>query len=216
MDGDGRDLPITENCAAAIRALMPMGVRHLWIDAVCINQSDTSDKESQVPLMGEIYSQASLVVGHLRPVISLLGFAPVGRLIHKIIQSLHDGEKGILDFKTVLPHAMALSEVFSHQYFQRAWIVQEIVLAKSLLLIYGNDCMHLDHLMAIACSERHIIMPRDYHNLGPGERKQCPTLVGAKSEFRDRSAVIEKLRQSLQDGHHSRRLTIAYVRLRTA
>lgn len=32
-----------------------------WIDALCINQSNVSGKNDQVPMMGEIYSQCKLV-----------------------------------------------------------------------------------------------------------------------------------------------------------
>jgi hypothetical protein len=37
----------------------------LWIDSVCINQNDTSEKEIQIPLMREIYSKAEIVYAHL-------------------------------------------------------------------------------------------------------------------------------------------------------
>jgi hypothetical protein len=33
----------------------------LWIDAICINQDDVSEKESQIPMMSSIYSQAEAV-----------------------------------------------------------------------------------------------------------------------------------------------------------
>jgi hypothetical protein len=36
--------------------------RHLWIDQICINQKNTSEKNSQVRQMGEIYSKASSTV----------------------------------------------------------------------------------------------------------------------------------------------------------
>jgi hypothetical protein len=32
--------------------------RYLWIDAICLNQKDGDEKAQQIPLMGEIYSQA--------------------------------------------------------------------------------------------------------------------------------------------------------------
>jgi hypothetical protein len=37
----------------------------LWIDSVCINQNDTSEKKIQIPLMREIYSKAETVYVHL-------------------------------------------------------------------------------------------------------------------------------------------------------
>ena len=36
--------------------------RHLWIDALCINQNDNVEKSGQVALIGEIYSRASQVL----------------------------------------------------------------------------------------------------------------------------------------------------------
>jgi Heterokaryon incompatibility protein (HET) len=47
----GQDLGyilLTQNCASAIEALLPMGVRYLWIDAICINQSDVLEKQLQI------------------------------------------------------------------------------------------------------------------------------------------------------------------------
>jgi len=38
------------------------GWRLLWIDAICINQDDSSEKAAQIPLMGQIYSKATRVV----------------------------------------------------------------------------------------------------------------------------------------------------------
>ena len=50
-------LAITSNLAAALRQLRPgNGLRRLWVDAVCINQSDDAEKGYQVMLMAQIYS----------------------------------------------------------------------------------------------------------------------------------------------------------------
>ncbi|KAK7753719.1 hypothetical protein SLS62_004342 [Diatrype stigma] len=37
----------------------------VWIDALCINQEDIDEKNSQVPMMGDIYAQAAFVVAWL-------------------------------------------------------------------------------------------------------------------------------------------------------
>lgn len=39
----------------------------LWIDALCINQSDTSERNEQVFRMGEIFRNAALVVAWIEP-----------------------------------------------------------------------------------------------------------------------------------------------------
>lgn len=39
----------------------------LWVDAICINQDNTSEKNHQVPFMKDIYSQADIVLCWLGP-----------------------------------------------------------------------------------------------------------------------------------------------------
>jgi hypothetical protein len=36
--------------------------RKLWVDALCINQSNNEERSEQVKLMAKLYSQASLVL----------------------------------------------------------------------------------------------------------------------------------------------------------
>ena len=56
-------LKITENLALALHALrLKDRVRLLWVDAVCINQNDDTDKNRQVAMMASIYKSASRVI----------------------------------------------------------------------------------------------------------------------------------------------------------
>ncbi|KAH8767606.1 heterokaryon incompatibility protein-domain-containing protein [Hyaloscypha finlandica] len=217
---DAGYIPITSNCAAVIQALIPMGVRYLWIDAVCINQIDASEKELQVPLMGQIYSQASLVVGHLYTENTM----SVTTLLHRMVQSLANGKKFAMDSGGANQIYRTLSEVLNHQYFQRAWIVQEIVLAKSLLLIHGKDCMSLDHLITISKAQKGEILPErsdsglfqtwmtripnDQNNWKLQEWLQFTMYV---SEFKGRAAIIENLRLSVREKDASHALTVAQI-----
>lgn len=59
---------ITAHLAAAIRmvaGVLDLGSKHepvyLWVDAICINQDDLIEKATQVPLIGHIYANASMV-----------------------------------------------------------------------------------------------------------------------------------------------------------
>jgi heterokaryon incompatibility protein (HET) len=59
------DVPIdiTENLYDALCELTrSCELGYLWVDAVCINQADTSERSAQVLLMGEIYGQAEKVI----------------------------------------------------------------------------------------------------------------------------------------------------------
>jgi hypothetical protein len=56
-------LHITSNLSQALRAIRYENrPRVLWIDAICINQSDLREKGHQVALMGQIYRDAQRVV----------------------------------------------------------------------------------------------------------------------------------------------------------
>lgn len=62
---DGRPFNVTDNLHLALQFLRrPEGgsERLFWVDAVCINQDDVEEKNSQVAMMGEIYSKAERVV----------------------------------------------------------------------------------------------------------------------------------------------------------
>ena len=68
----GSQLLVTENCFAALHRFRPerTGVeRLLWIDSICINQSDgeSQEKSDQIALMGDIYASAEQVLVHLEP-----------------------------------------------------------------------------------------------------------------------------------------------------
>ena len=53
---------ITVNCRDALRSLRrQFGNISIWIDAICINQSDEVEKGSQVSLMGDIYTWSQVV-----------------------------------------------------------------------------------------------------------------------------------------------------------
>lgn len=56
-------LEVTPNCLDALRGLRRRFMRRtLWIDAICIDQQSGTEKNQQVPLMGEIYSRAATVL----------------------------------------------------------------------------------------------------------------------------------------------------------
>lgn len=63
----GKSLLVTENCLAAlIRLRQPSVTRKLWIDTICIDQSEDEtsiqERNIQVAKMGQIYAEAECVV----------------------------------------------------------------------------------------------------------------------------------------------------------
>ena len=58
-----REIPLTNNLQAALLRLRTTDrVRTLWIDQICINQDQISERNEQVMLMSLVYHQATQVV----------------------------------------------------------------------------------------------------------------------------------------------------------
>jgi hypothetical protein len=57
------DLPVTRNLHAALSHLRNFSLeRIIWVDAICIEQKNTEEKEQQIQIMAKIYSQANRVL----------------------------------------------------------------------------------------------------------------------------------------------------------
>ncbi|KAH8591877.1 heterokaryon incompatibility, partial [Bisporella sp. PMI_857] len=63
---EGKRLPITANLDKALRRVRRNNQDlYLWVDAICINQDDTAEKENQISMMFQIYQSATQVVVYL-------------------------------------------------------------------------------------------------------------------------------------------------------
>ena len=59
---NGQRLMVTKSCNAALRRLREQAEPvTLWIDSICINQSDNNERSSQVALMRDVYKNAARV-----------------------------------------------------------------------------------------------------------------------------------------------------------
>ncbi|KAF1998514.1 HET-domain-containing protein [Amniculicola lignicola CBS 123094] len=62
------EVEVTSNCIDAIRCIrkgMSQGCERIWVDAICINEDDVKERNHQVGLMGDIYSEAHTVYAWL-------------------------------------------------------------------------------------------------------------------------------------------------------
>ena len=140
---NGQELRITQNLDAAIRHL-----RHqehsvmLWIDQICIDQSDVQDKESQIGLMSRIYGCAWNTVIWLgdEPEDGALSAL---RGLHEATQysqdTLLEHERETLRYPlTEDPKAFKqLAKLLDRPWFRQTWIVQEAVLSLAPYLMTG-------------------------------------------------------------------------------
>lgn len=121
----------TDNCWNMIQYLRPRrGERLVWIDAICINQNDELEKGFQITKMGQIYKNSLRVVIYLGKDIA---HTSNNRGIRRRLKLTDVQIKHRQDM---------LRELFSHRYFTRLWIIQEVILAPSAILpFYGDDLL---------------------------------------------------------------------------
>ncbi|KAF6804910.1 heterokaryon incompatibility protein HET-6-like protein [Colletotrichum sojae] len=128
----------TKNCWEMLRFMRPRrDARIFWVDAICIDQSNVPERNSQVANMGWIYSQCSRVVLYLGPDMAV----PLGGR-HPRRHQLHELETGSVVPKFPEthkpPHLITLRTILGRQYFTRAWIIQELVLPSRLSIGVGD------------------------------------------------------------------------------
>jgi hypothetical protein len=125
----------------------------LWADQICINQNDLEERKNQVALMGRIYAEAQFVIIWLskalwvaRDVIhDIQEFYNFFYDMHsKSLGERYDAEQTLSP--TIWP---SLYRVFSQAYFQRVWIIQEVIKAKEASVMIGGGTMAFDVLASI-------------------------------------------------------------------
>ena len=165
------------------------GACYFWVDQLCIDQANVSERNHQVSLMADIYSQAERVV-------SWLGICP-GPCITSL--RFPNEASGPQD-----PHHINFTKaIFTHlansTYWDRLWAVQEVLLAEDNLFVCGSQSATaediaiyerneeaLDAYIECQTSDEHLRM---YHlkelsiSLGGPPEQRVYTLVEAFSSF---------------------------------
>ncbi|KAK0735149.1 heterokaryon incompatibility protein-domain-containing protein, partial [Lasiosphaeria miniovina] len=123
-----RVLPVTKNCHSALRRLrLPDSQRALWVDAVCINQDDISERNAQVALMGGIYRDATRVVVDVGETSDSSDAA-----IDFIARYSRDPGTGTILFNMTggLGIRSAIGDFYRRPWFTRVWVLQEVFMAR--------------------------------------------------------------------------------------
>lgn len=101
--------------------------RVLWVDAVCINQSDLLEKENQVNRMGEIFRYAERTIIHMQMGFDHPGIRrllPVLQELHRLYECLLAGEMDLstlfgADKAKLKPLAPVIQLLISHRRMLR-------------------------------------------------------------------------------------------------
>ncbi len=147
----GKPFTVGENLHAALRALqLPEGDRIIWTDAICIDQSNLTERSEQVLLMRDIYTNAKKGVvvwldeneAHVRGAVEFLEQARQ----HESPETWIRSTVGLDQYKNSW---IAVTRLLNNNYWTRIWIVQELVCAQSISVHCGNLLIDWSLLVAV-------------------------------------------------------------------
>ncbi|KAL8926894.1 MAG: hypothetical protein Q9208_002703 [Pyrenodesmia sp. 3 TL-2023] len=150
LHSNGEVLSITCNLDTALRHLRhSLAPRILWVDAVCINQSDTEERNQQVALMRDVFTKASQVIawlGEEHPSDSAaMEFGDLKPL--PVNSPEKDKILKLAALQAQLPSSlMAARLLVQRPWFGRAWIIQEAALARRLQVQCGQKVIDWESL----------------------------------------------------------------------
>ncbi|KAF4308315.1 Heterokaryon incompatibility protein 6 [Botryosphaeria dothidea] len=171
---DGKPFRVTVNLEAALRQLA-VDLRQqrrshtwLWVDAICINQTDTSERTHQVCQMSQLYRGAARVIVWLGPpaIDSDTAISTLHR-IHDVAESsrtklwvrswpmfqfqeaprprtsasyIQAALDTVLEMLCADDHRCldAVASLYERDWFRRVWVVQEVALAREAVLHCGD------------------------------------------------------------------------------
>ncbi|KAK4445451.1 heterokaryon incompatibility protein-domain-containing protein [Podospora aff. communis PSN243] len=136
---DGSTMMVTTNLEVALRQLRDaQSPRVVWADAVCINQQDVDERNSQIPIMGRIYSTARVVIAwlgeehecpHFRVTLSWMQDSPYWKELKEEIQT---SSVARLLYSLELNKArLGFLRIAARPYWTRMWTFPEFELARS-------------------------------------------------------------------------------------
>ncbi|KAF2994066.1 hypothetical protein E8E13_002425 [Curvularia kusanoi] len=165
MTLNGNSFPITKNLECGLRHLRSnQSARVLWVDAICIDQKDYNERSKQVAMIGEIYNKAcvfdilrefqarkreTLVPAHFDAAQQLHCYR---QLFCGIVQKSagHLPERCSLDDAALYKEINWLRPLFDRCYWRRVWIVQELTLAKSVIVCCRDKSISFDDIYGLS------------------------------------------------------------------
>ena len=170
---NGMAKSITQDLFAALIAIRSReyvdGDHFLWIDAICIDQSNPHERSAQVQLMGEIFKRAGLVYAWLGYEISdkdtRTAMALIDRLRHAYTLFHEPSRLEQRLNPSMIEEIMELAELpkrtshewkalgalfFDSPFYSRTWIIQEVTLAVKCLVLRGTIAVPWSWLTEVA------------------------------------------------------------------
>ncbi|KAL4893446.1 heterokaryon incompatibility protein-domain-containing protein [Aspergillus ambiguus] len=117
--------------------------RRMWIDAICINQDDIPERNSQVAIMSQIYSKADSVVVWLgvedeytaSVSEAICGLDSEDWVQHLALASVAEKAE---DLSVEAREAISINRFFERTWWKRVWVIQEIALPYKVQMLCGT------------------------------------------------------------------------------
>jgi hypothetical protein len=177
-------------------------LRSLWIDALCIKQDNVLERNHQVQKMGQIFSNAELVIAWLGNNSHLATGFRAARSLSNTKRKRQISRAYRLD---------GLATLWDAEYWSRAWITQEVVLSRNLHLLAQNETLPWaiyadlgEYFNAMGVSQE--FLSRWHRSLNIKRNDSPLTLLENISRFRDRQChdprdLVYSLISISRDGH---------------
>ena len=163
---NGRDFTVGENLYDALILRRRKITCPLWIDAICINQSDPVEKSHQVLAMDKIYFSAQRVIVWLGKEIAWDSamFFDAEEILDRLDLSNSDADEydyDLLDRRFLRKLRLSTGEVTSlttsylsffnsRRWFSRAWVAQELALAREVTMFCGSTTLNFNKMALYA------------------------------------------------------------------
>lgn len=154
---NGKDFHVRWNLDAALRRLSEYSIPALWIDVICIDQSNIPEKNSQVQNMRHIYKHARTTFAWLGPdwldscettgaisswMNSWVNRSDQLRRYHVAPEDMEEYWSFVrlgLEYDDVVQDLRAMAQLLGRRWFHRVWIIQEVVLSREVVLLWGEE-----------------------------------------------------------------------------
>ncbi|KAH9905399.1 heterokaryon incompatibility protein-domain-containing protein [Xylariomycetidae sp. FL2044] len=148
---DAQDLITVNDCVFSITHNLFLALLHLrspthaltmWIDAICINQADVEELNSQVAMMSFIYRRALTVIAWIGTKDYKMSMDPYRSMSAdwKTGQSQYLAasiEEAKAHRYSLEPDKVTISRIISSTYWSRLWVIQEVCLPQNLSFVLG-------------------------------------------------------------------------------
>ncbi|KAK3643753.1 hypothetical protein LTR56_010059 [Elasticomyces elasticus] len=144
---DGRPVRVTQHLRSAFERL----AQHhgtatecaIWCDAICIDQTDVTERNHQVAMMGTIFARAQSVLIWLGDKQTDPWF--FAKPVLTCVRGAHDNLSLLYTNVTDVPQ-QPLRVILQDPYFTRRWVIQEVVMQPRRYVLAGSRSMEFGTL----------------------------------------------------------------------